>query len=137
MLFEFFTLCLLRVPSNSDDFFVNNFQVFQLIGQFSVQCFQNQNKNSLLFEKSVFFIGNYLCKGIQVEQVFNLLDLVIFSLQFLQYDSYFQVYSSLIWLLRIIFVFLESSQHLSFPKTSKFFNQDFLKNRRNDRVVLF
>lgn len=137
MLFEFFTLCLLRVPSNSDDFFVNNFQVFHLIGQFSVQCFQNQNKNSLLFEKSVFFIGNYLCKGIQVEQVFNLFDLVIFSLQFLQYNSYFRVYSSLIWLLRIIFVFLESSQHLSFPKTSKFFNQDFLINRRNDRVVLF
>jgi hypothetical protein len=109
LLLEFFILCLLRTHSDSNNFFLNNSQTFQFLSSKSVQYYLHQNKNSLLFQKSVFYIGNYLCKGINIEEMFDLLSLMENAFTWLKFEQYFNVYSALIWLLRIIFVYLGSS----------------------------
>jgi hypothetical protein len=109
LLLEFFTLMLLRIPSNSGDFFVQNCGTFQFLSSKSMQFYLHQNKHSLLFQKSVFYIGNYLCKGTNSEDFFDLLLIMENAFKWLQFDQNFNIYLVLIWLLRIIFVYLGSS----------------------------
>lgn len=106
LLLEFFSLLLLRISGEALPFFEANSATFRLLSEKAFAFFLHCEKNSLLFRKSIFLIGNYLCKGVRGEALFDLSALVGHAFAALRFDQYFAVYPHLIWLLRIAFAFL-------------------------------
>lgn len=105
---EMLNLTLLRLDSSSDQFFINNWQFFQKICGIVQNLILNCQKNSLLFETGISFVGNMICKGIECDQLFNIESLFLECFESLKFQQRSKVVAQLVWLLKILIVYISS-----------------------------
>ena len=105
---EMLNLTLVRLDSDSEKFFQTNWQFFQNLCQICSNLFFNSQKNSLLFKTVVKFIGNLLCKCGKCEELLSIEGLFLECFESLKFQQRSSVSTLLIWLLKILTVYISS-----------------------------
>lgn len=106
---EISNLILLQTENHQHDDMLNGDSFFEKLMQICQTIFFNNSKFSILFEKSIFLIGNLICKKNNLVNCLDLKSILEKSFEWINYKEFFQIYDKLIWLLRIIIAFCFNS----------------------------